>query len=107
MVNEFVQIITAASERSDAEKIAKVLLGKRLAACVQIIGPITSNYWWRGNIETDEEWLCFIKSNKSNYEDVEKAVKEIHPYEIPEIIAMPIVAGLPDYLAWLKGELRK
>jgi periplasmic divalent cation tolerance protein len=107
MVEKNIQVVTTVSERSDAEKIARTLLEKRLAACVQIVGPVTSSYWWRGRIETEEEWLCFIKSSESHYEDVERAIKGIHPYEIPEVIAMPIIAGLPDYLMWLNGELRK
>jgi periplasmic divalent cation tolerance protein len=107
MVEKNIQVVTTVGERSDAEKIARTLLEKRLAACVQIVGPVTSSYWWRGRIETEEEWLCFIKSSESHYEDVERAIKGIHPYEIPEVIAMPIIAGLPDYLMWLNGELRK
>ena len=107
MVEKNIQVVTTVGERSDAEKIARILLEKRLAACVQIVGPVTSSYWWRGRIETEEEWLCFIKSSESHYEDVERAIKGIHPYEIPEVIAMPIIAGLPDYLMWLNGELRK
>lgn len=107
MVEKNIQVVTTVGERSDAEKIARTLLEKRLAACVQIVGPVTSSYWWRGRIETEEEWLCFIKSSESHYEDVERAIKGIHPYEIPEVIAMPIIAGLPDYLMWLNGELKK
>jgi periplasmic divalent cation tolerance protein len=107
MVEKNIQVVTTVGERSDAEKIARILLEKRLAACVQIVGPVTSSYWWRGRIETEEEWLCFIKSSESHYEDVERAIKGIHPYEIPEVIATPIIAGLPDYLMWLNGELRK
>jgi periplasmic divalent cation tolerance protein len=107
MIEKNIQVVTTVGEKSDAEKIARTLLEKRLAACVQIVGPVTSSYWWRGRIETEEEWLCFIKSNESHYEDVERAIKGIHPYEIPEVIAMPIIAGLPDYLMWLNGELRK
>ena len=73
-------------------------MGKRLSGCIQIIGPIISTYWWKGNIETSEEWILFIKSKKNLYEELEKAIKEIHPYETPEIIALPIVAGSKDYL---------
>ena len=102
-----IQVITTVSERSDAEKITRKLLEERLAACVQIIGPITSSYWWRGKIETEEEWLCFIKSNETHYDAVEKNIKEVHPYEVPEIIALPIITGFPDYLAWLNGELKR
>lgn len=107
MVEKNIQVVTTVGERSDAEKITRTLLEERLAACVQIVGPVTSSYWWRSKIETEEEWLCFIKSSETHYADVERVIKEIHPYDVPEIIAMPIVTGLPDYLAWLNGELRK
>jgi periplasmic divalent cation tolerance protein len=72
---------------------------------VQIVGPITSIYRWKGNIETAEEWQCVIKSRKDLYEEIETAIKAIHPYEVPEIIAVPIVAGSGDYLEWLRSEL--
>jgi len=107
MLEEYIQVLTAAEKKEDAEKIAKVLVEKRLAGCVQIIGPIESTYWWKGNVETAEEWLCFIKSKKVLYEELEKAIKEIHPYEIPEIIAIPIVGGSKVYLEWLSNELGK
>ena len=107
MMEEYVQVVTTTEKKEDAEKIAKAIAEKRLAGCIQIIGPITSTYWWKGNVETAEEWLLFIKSKKNFYEELEKAIKEIHPYETPEIIAMPIVAGSKDYLEWLENELKK
>ncbi len=107
MREEYIQVFTTTEKKEDAEKIAKAIVEKRLAGCIQIVGPITSTYWWKGNVETAEEWLLFIKSKKELYEELEKAIKEIHPYETPEIIAMPIVAGSKDYLEWLKNELRK
>jgi len=74
---------------------------------VQIVGPITSTYWWKGSIETAEEWLCLIKTSQNLYADLEKVIKEMHPYETPEIIAIPILTGSSDYLQWLDNELRK
>ncbi len=74
---------------------------------MQIVGPITSTYWWKGSIETAEEWLCLIKTSQNLYADLEKAIKEMHPYETPEIIAIPILTGSSDYLQWLENELRK
>ena len=84
-------------KKEDTEKIAKALVEKRLAGCIQIVGPIGSTYWWKDKVETAEEWLCFIKSKKSLYDELEKAIKEIHSYEAPEIIAMPIVRRSKDY----------
>lgn len=72
---------------------------------MQIIGPVRSTYRWKGNIETAEEWLCLIKTRSDRYQEVEKAIKEIHPYETPEIVATPIVAGSEEYLNWLSETL--
>ena len=102
----YIQVVTTTETKEDAEKIAKALVEKRLAACAQLVGPIVSTYWWKENVETDEEWQCIIKSKKSLYGEVEKAIKMIHLYETPEIIALPIVSGSDDYLEWLNSELK-
>ena len=104
-MEKYIQIFTTTKKKEDAEKIARMLVEKRLAGCIQIL-PITSIYRWRG-IEREEEWLCLIKSKKTLYEELEKTIKEIHPYEIPEIIAVPIIAGSDDYLKWLNNELKE
>lgn len=105
-MEEYIQVITTTEKKEDAERIAKALVEKRLAGCVQIMGPITSTYWWKENIEKVDEWLCLIKSGKDLFEELEKSIKEIHPYETPEIIAMPIIAGSKDYMKWLSNELK-
>jgi periplasmic divalent cation tolerance protein len=104
-VESHIQVVTTTDKKEDAEKIALSLVERKIAACVQIVGPITSIYRWKGNIETAEEWQCVIKSRKDLYEEIETAIKAIHPYEVPEIIAVPIVAGSGDYLEWLRSEL--
>ena len=104
---EFVQVITTTDSKENAENIAKSLLESKLAACVQIIGPITSLYWWEGKIETAQEFLCLIKTKKEVYNEVEKAIKKVHTYTVPEIIACPITQGSTDYLKWLKTEVEK
>ncbi|MEM2135476.1 MAG: divalent-cation tolerance protein CutA [Candidatus Freyarchaeota archaeon] len=106
MVGEYIQVVTTTGKKEDAKKIAQKLVEKRLAGCVQIVGPIESTYWWKGKVETSEEWLCFIKSEKSLFAELEKEIKEVHPYETPEIIAFPIVDGSKKYLEWLKSELK-
>ncbi|MBC7190262.1 divalent-cation tolerance protein CutA [Candidatus Aerophobetes bacterium] len=102
---EFVQVFTTTCKKEEAEEIARLLVEKRLAGCVQIAGPVFSIYRWEGKIEQTEEWLCIIKTEKSLYREVEEAVKASHSYKTPEIIATPVVAGSKDYLSWLQGEL--
>ena len=104
-MDSFIQVMTATDKREDAERIARSLVENRLASCVQIVGPVTSIYRWKGRIETAGEWLCLIKSDRDRYGAVEAAIRSLHPYETPEIIALPVTAGSRDYLDWLRGEL--
>ncbi len=104
-MQSYIQVMTTTDKKEDAERIATCLVEKRLAACVQIAGPITSFYRWKGNMERTQEWQCWIKSKEVLYKEIEKAIKSVHPYEVPEIIAMPIIAGSHDYLEWLESEV--
>lgn len=106
-MNNFIQVFTTTGQRSNAELIAKKMVEKRLSACVQISGPIISTYWWKGSIEVDEEWICVIKTRDNLFDEVERAIKEDHPYEVPEILAIPVLRGSSSYLAWLQKELKK
>jgi periplasmic divalent cation tolerance protein len=99
--------MTTADSEEDARKIARALVEKRLAGCVQIIGPIESVYWWKKKIETAEEWLCVIKAKSDDFEEIEKAIRRIHSYETPEILATSITLASQDYLNWLDSELKK
>ncbi|MGQ0668201.1 MAG: divalent-cation tolerance protein CutA [Actinomycetota bacterium] len=98
---EHIQVFTAVGSRGEADRIANGLVDARLAACVQIVGPIASRYRWAGKVESAEEWLCIAKTRGSRFEDVARAIREEHSYEVPEITALPIVGGLPDYLGWI------
>jgi periplasmic divalent cation tolerance protein len=102
----FIQIITTTEKRADAEIIARTLVEQRLAACVQIEGPVFSTYRWKGRMEQAEEWRCLVKSRLDLFSEVEKAIRTTHPYETPEIIATVISAGSGDYLKWLNDELK-
>ena len=104
---EYVQVITVAGSREEAEKISQTVVEKRLAGCAQVFGPITSTYWWQGKIDKAEEWLCLIKSRTDLYEELESTIRQVHSYEVPEILAMPITKGSRSYLDWLESELRK
>ena len=96
------QVTTTVATRADAERIAAALVEERLAACVQIAGPIISTYRWQGAIERATEWHCHCKTTRARYPALEARLRELHPYETPEIIALPIVAGFPAYLAWIE-----
>ncbi len=106
-MTDYIQVITTAEKREDIQKIAKEAVGKRLAACAQAIGPITSTYWWENNMEEAEEWLLIMKTHRDLYKALESAIKEIHPYEVPEIMALPVIDGNRDYLNWLDMEIVK
>jgi periplasmic divalent cation tolerance protein len=100
-----IQVATTTGKREDADRIASALVEQRLAACVQVSGPITSCYRWQGAIETADEWLCVCKTTLAAYAPVEVAIRRLHPYQEPEILATPIVAGSPSYLAWLVAQV--
>jgi periplasmic divalent cation tolerance protein len=104
-VTDFIHITTTTDKRSEAESLSIKLVEMRLAACVQILGPVQSTYWWQGELETAEEWLLIIKTKGSHFEKIEKLIKNIHSYEVPELISTPIVKGSEDYLSWLKQEV--
>ncbi len=87
------------------KQIAEKLIKEKLAACVNITSKVNSIYFWQGNIEKDDEFLLIIKSRKDRFEKLEKAVKNLHPYSVPEIIAMPIILGSGDYLNWINETL--
>jgi periplasmic divalent cation tolerance protein len=106
-VTDLIQVMTTVDSRDEAQNIAQALVQRRLAGCVQVIGPLTSVYWWQEEIATDEEWLCIAKSQRDLYPELEKTLRQIHPYDVPEILAVPVVAGNPDYLAWLTSELQR
>ena len=99
---KLIQVITTTDKIEEAEKISRALVEKKLSACVQIIGPITSTYWWEGKIETSQEYLLFIKTEEGLYREVEEVIKELHSYQIPEIVALPLVEGSEEYLKWVR-----
>lgn len=101
---EFVMLTTTVDDRQKAGGICRQLVERRLVACGQVVGPIESSYWWDGKVESSEEWLCLLKTQRSRYDDAEAAIRELHPYDTPQILAFPVVAGCRDYLDWLRNE---
>jgi periplasmic divalent cation tolerance protein len=103
---ETILVISTLPDREHAEKLAHALLEQRLAACVNILPGVRSVYRWQGRVESANETMLLIKTTMACYPALEAAIKERHPYELPEIVAVPINAGLPAYLAWVKTETK-
>lgn len=99
-------VFVTASSKKEAKKIAAGLLEKKHAACVNIISNIDSYFWWQGKIDTAKESLLIIKTRKFKLPGVIKTVKSLHSYEVPEIIAISVVAGERSYLRWIDGSVR-
>jgi periplasmic divalent cation tolerance protein len=97
-------VITNAPDRDVALKIARGLIERKLAACVNILAECTSVYRWQGKLETATEVPLLIKTRAAIYSELEAAIKSLHPYELPEIVAVPIECGLPAYLEWMGAE---
>src|SRR6478609_1965042 len=104
-MNQYVQVTTTTGTRQDAEQIASELISRRLAACAQISGPITSTFRWQGKVETAAEWVCTVKTSLAQLDGIQKAFETIHPYQVPEVIATPIADGSDAYLRWLGEQL--
>jgi periplasmic divalent cation tolerance protein len=104
-MSDCVQVLTTTGSEEEAGAIASLLLDRRLAACVQVVGPIVSRYRWQGAVEEDREWQCLAKTTRAAYEAVEAAIRQAHSYDEPEIVATPIVAGSAGYLAWIEDEV--
>jgi periplasmic divalent cation tolerance protein len=102
---EAVLVVTNMPDRESARQLAEKLVEKRIAACVNILAPCESVYRWQGKIESAQEVPLLIKTLRAHYDKVEKTIRQCHPYELPEIIAVPIAAGLPAYLDWLAAEI--
>jgi periplasmic divalent cation tolerance protein len=101
---DHLQVTTTTATRAEADAIAQALVEARHAACVQVVGPVTSRYWWDGKVEVAEEWLCLAKTTTAAFPGLEAAVRRLHSYDEPEIVAVAVVAGSPSYLAWVSRE---
>ncbi len=102
----YVFVVITTPDKEEAVKIVRSLLKERLIACANILGPVSSLFWWQGKIEEENEFLVFMKSRKSLFERISKRVTELHSYDVPEIILLPIIEGSPPYLEWLRGSLQ-
>jgi len=103
-MDEVVVVLTNLPDRAAALKLAQELVARRLAACVNVLADCTSVYRWKGSVENAAEVPVLIKTRAALYAEVEAAIGKLHPYELPEIIAVPVVRGFDDYLEWVAGE---
>lgn len=101
------QVATTVGSREAAVRMARMLVEEQLAACVQVVGPVHSAYRWQGAVEQAEEWICQCKTTAGQFEPLAARIRELHSYDTPEIIAFPIVAGDPAYLAWIRDTVRR
>ncbi len=98
-------VVLITTPKGEGRRIAKSIVDKRLAACVNVVDGITSFYWWKGEIQEDSEELLIVKTRSDVLEKLISEVKKIHPYTVPEIIALPIIHGNSDYLKWIDDEV--
>ncbi len=100
-MNEFLVVLTTAGTKEEAERIGKTLVEESLAACINVIFPLTSIFSWEGRIEQAEEALLLMKTKRTLYEKLETRLKQLHSYQTPEVIALPVIFGSPEYLKWV------
>jgi periplasmic divalent cation tolerance protein len=100
------QVTTTLPDRAAAERLAATLVEERLAACAQVLGPVSSTYHWQGEIERAEEWYCHLKTTSARLPALQARIRELHTYEQPEIVALPIVGGDTGYLRWIEEAVR-
>ena len=106
-MREFIVVLVTCSSMEEAEKIGNSLVEKKLAACVNVVPEIKSIFYWKGKISREKEILLIAKSRMELFESIQSKVKELHSYEVPQIIALPIEAGSEKYLGWIKMETQK
>ena len=100
-------VLTTAPGPSEARRIARALVEERLAACANVLPGVTSIYWWEGELQEDGETLIVLKTTREGLEELEDRLAELHPYDVPELLALDVVAGLEPYLEWVEGEVRR
>ncbi len=105
-MTKYIVAFVTCSSKKEAMLIANKLLNKKLAACVNIIEGLSSFFWWKGTVDKAAESLLIIKTVKNNFGKIEKTVKKLHSYDVPEIIALPIVAGSRSYLKWIDDSIK-
>ena len=103
---ECVQVSTTLPDEATAQRFGRQLVEERLAACAQIVGPISSAYWWQGQIEEAREWYCHLKTTADASAELSRRIRELHPYDVPEIIVVAIKEGDASYFRWIDETVR-
>jgi periplasmic divalent cation tolerance protein len=98
-------VFSTAGSKQEAQEIARELVERKVAACVNVMGPVSSTYWWQGKVEISEEWLLIIKTTGEQFASVSRWIKELHSYETPECIAVEVSEGSAEYLRWIEESL--
>lgn len=106
MAERYAAVVTAIDSADGAAELARGIVDARLAACVQIVGPVRSFYRWEGTVHDEQEWQCWAKTDADRVALLTEYIRKHHPYDVPEITAMPIVDGSAEYLQWLTDETR-
>ena len=106
MSSSFLIVLSTFPSLAEARKVSKRLIDKRLAACVNLLGPAESFFWWEGKIDRAKEYLVLIKTKSTHFNRLQKFLEKNHPYSVPEILALPILKGNRSYLAWLQANVR-
>lgn len=101
MTESYLQVTTTTESQDHARALARQIVEARLAACVQVLGPIQSTYWWNNDVEIAQEWMCLMKTTASAYPALESFIRQEHTYETPEITASEIATGSSEYLVWI------
>ncbi|KWR91668.1 divalent-cation tolerance protein CutA [Cupriavidus sp. IDO] len=105
--SQVIVVMTNLPDVDSATRLTRAVLEARAAACVNRLAPVDSEYWWQGKLERAQEWPLLIKTTRARYAALEAIIREQHPYDVPEVIAWPLVAGLAPYLAWVRDEVRQ
>jgi periplasmic divalent cation tolerance protein len=100
-MSESLVVLMMAGSQEEAQQIAAALVREMLAACVNVVPGVTSVYWWEGEVQQDQEWLLIAKSREDVLDELVRRVQALHSYDVPEIIALPVVGGSQDYLKWI------
>lgn len=104
---EYIEVHSTTDSKDEADKICAAAVESRLAACAQILAPLRSTYWWQGKIERADEFFLMMKTTRDKFEALARLIRENHSYEVPDIVAVPILEGSADYLAWISAETQE